>query len=220
MRSILTDWFLNLKLQVSIEEAKRQRNCILDLRNHGLEECPNFLVQLPEEYRSALKCLLLQSNVLPEFLRVNCHTLQSLKGLTLDYNRLVDIPFDFRRLKNLTVLNVSHNKFESLHFFYVICQLKSLRVLWANATGLRDIPIEISELSRLRILGLRRNHITTLPKALFSLTTLRWLTLADNKISEIPSEISNLENVVHLNLQRNFLVDLPDAFFELQVLFL
>lgn len=64
----------------------------------------------------------------------------------------MDLPFDIRHLQNLTSINVSHNKFQTLRFFHVVCQLTNLRILWANATGLTEIPVvEITKLTKLYV---------------------------------------------------------------------
>lgn len=81
MKSFLTTWFLNLKLDVTFEESLRLRPKVLDFRSHGLEKCPNLLEKLPPAYLSNLKCLALQSNLLVDFSRVNCHCLEKLKGM-------------------------------------------------------------------------------------------------------------------------------------------
>ncbi|ODM97541.1 Protein lap1 [Orchesella cincta] len=218
MTSLLTASFLKLKLDVSLEEAERLQSRLLDLRCHGLEECPDFNTRLSSKYRKTIQCLLLQINKLSEFNANVCNGLRNLKALSLDHNRLTDLPYEFRKLSYLTMLNVSHNQFSDLHFLYVICQLKTLRVLWANATGLREIPKEIQNLKKLRILGLRKNHLRSLPQELFSLQELQWLTLSSNEIQEIPYEISKLKQLVHLNLQHNCLKRLPESLNQLEEL--
>jgi len=217
MNSLLSTSFLKLKLDVSLEEAQRLRARTLDLRCHGLEKCPNLNVMLSPEYLNTVQCLLLQINKLPELTGSVCHGLRNLKALSLDYNRLTDLPYEFHTLGNLTMLNISHNQFVDLHFLYVICHLKSLKVLWANATGIREIPKEIQNLKNLRILGLRRNHLKSLPTELFSLEQLQWLTLGNNEIREIPNEIGNLKHLVRLNFQYNCLTRLPLSFTYLEV---
>lgn len=217
MSSLLTKWFQNYKLKVSLEEAQRKRFRTIDLRFHGLEGCSNLSTMASEEFLCNLKGLFLQGNYLNQLSRSDCHALVNLKALMLDYNQLTDLPFDFRRMKNLTVLNVSHNKFSDGHFFNVICQLKNLRVLWANSTGIVDIPKEIKELKQLHTLGLRRNNIQVLPSELFTLTQLKWLTLSGNKIQSIPYEIGELRNLSHLGLKRNMIVWLPTSFITMEV---
>ncbi|CAL8099117.1 unnamed protein product [Orchesella dallaii] len=209
MTSLLAASYLKLKLDVSLEEAERLNAYILDLRCHGLEECPELSVRLSSKYLKTIQCLLLQINKLSTLNKNVCQGLIHLKALSLDYNRLTDLPYDFRKLGYLTMLNVSHNPFSDAHFFYVICQLKTLRILWANATGLRRIPKEIQNLKKLRILGLRKNRLKILPMELFSLQELQWLTLSSNEIMDVPDDITKLKALVHLNLQHNCLERLP-----------
>lgn len=208
---------MKFKLNVSLEEAERLQSSTLNLQSHGLTECPEFSTLLSIEYMESLRCLLMQYNQLEFFCRTSCRLLENLKCLAIDYNRLTDLPFCFRHLKNLSVLNVSHNNFSGLHFFHVICQIGTLKVLWANKTGLKLIPPEIKSLTNLRILGLRRNFIRALPSELFMLTNLRWLTLTGNMIEEIPFEVEGLKHLVHLNLQKNRIMRLPISFNHLQV---
>lgn len=210
--------FLRFKLETSLEEALRLQKSCLDLRNHGLEEDPlDLLLTLPEDYLYSLQFIFLQFNSIRTFSRKLCHVLNNLKGLTLDYNELTDFPFDFHRLSNLTILNVSHNRFDGLHFFYVICQLENLRILWANCTGIDEIPPEIGHLTNLRTLGLRRNFIRGIPLELTQLRELRWLTLANNEISQLPPEICQLSLLKHFSLLGNKLGDLPETFNQLPV---
>lgn len=73
------------------------------------------------------------------------------------------------------------------------------------------------ELTSLTCLDLRNNSLKSLPQDLFvSLTRLRMIELADNKLREISSTISNLKELVLLNLNNNpDLQSLPEDFFSL-----
>lgn len=80
--------------------------------------------------------------------------------INFSYNKLTGaLPAEIRKLKNLEILDVSHN----------------------NMTG---IPAEIGQLGKLRILNYSYNEITGLPMELGNLTKLEQLDLRGNDVSQ------------------------------------
>ncbi|XP_058755564.1 LRR repeats and ubiquitin-like domain-containing protein At2g30105 [Vicia villosa] len=137
----------------------------------------------------------------------------------------------------------------------------SARVLDCNNNILRNVPVEISQLTRLEklllnandlsddsinwegltnlkyltVLSLNQNHLTTLPSALGSITSLRELHVSNNELAGLPDEIGHLtqlevlkannnrmskisefigncHSLVEVDFSSNFLSELPEKF--------
>ena len=58
-------------------------------------------------------------------------------------------------------------------------------------------------------LGLRNNHLTSLPAEIGRLTNLMTLSLGENRLTSLPAEIGRLTNLKLLDLSNNQLTSLP-----------
>eukprot|EP00008_Paramoeba_atlantica_P009434 CAMPEP_0201490982 /NCGR_PEP_ID=MMETSP0151_2-20130828/28204_1 /ASSEMBLY_ACC=CAM_ASM_000257 /TAXON_ID=200890 /ORGANISM="Paramoeba atlantica, Strain 621/1 / CCAP 1560/9" /LENGTH=515 /DNA_ID=CAMNT_0047877159 /DNA_START=187 /DNA_END=1730 /DNA_ORIENTATION=- len=82
-----------------------------------------------------------------------------------------------------------------------------------TAVGLRSLSEKIGNFSHITILHLSRNHLTTLPVALFQrLRLLVTLDLSYNNLISLPSEIGELGKLETLYLFQNRLTELPLEF--------
>ncbi len=81
--------------------------------------------------------------------------------------------------------------------------LVGLKWLNLGGKGLKEIPIEIKNLSNLSILWLDDNQLNKLPTEIMNLTNLTKLGLTKNKLRELPEEIIKLNNLTELYLYEN-----------------
>jgi hypothetical protein len=79
-----------------------------------------------------------------------------------------------------------------------------------SALLMTSVPLQINTLAAsLFSLNLRRNDLTSLPDALFELTSLTSLDIADNHLFVLPAAIGRLKRLKKLALGRNRLERLP-----------
>lgn len=138
-----------------------------------------FLKRFPN-----LKELSFESTHLRE-LPESLFTLQGLSTLKLHKNKLALTPAAASKLatlKNLKVLDLSHNKLEHLPDFSQMTELRSLNV---SQNRLTQWPAGVDDLPFLTQLDLRGNRITTLPEGYFQLPAdrLRGTFLHDNPLN-------------------------------------
>ena len=113
-------------------------------------------------------------------------TFGALESLDLHGNQLTTLPRGFRRLDNLTTLNLSKN-------CLIITNLET-----------------IAEMESLRELRLAENALAgTFPRSLCGLRKLEFLDLHDNAITDIPGNLEEMHSLSNLNVSGNQLVSLP-----------
>ncbi|CAJ2640352.1 unnamed protein product [Trifolium pratense] len=132
------------------------------------------------------------------------------------------------RWKVTGVIALSECNLEAIPDEVWICG-SSARVLVCDRNILRNVPIEISQLTRLEklfidannlsaesinwegltnlkyltVLTLNQNRLTTLPSALGSISSLRELHLSNNQLTGLPDEIGNLTQLEVLKANNN-----------------
>lgn len=122
------------------------------------------------------------SSVPPEIWSVS-----SLRTLSLENNKFLELPKEIKKLRLLSSLNLSSNLIESL-------------------------PCEIGQLEELRLLNLNRNRLTTLPPQIGCLVSLNELILSGNSLRVLPDEMGNLMALTTLNLEYNLQLErLPET---------
>ncbi|MFA0964296.1 leucine-rich repeat domain-containing protein [Roseivirga sp. BDSF3-8] len=78
-----------------------------------------------------------------------------------------------------------------------------VKVLVLASDGLKDFPMEITELINLKVLNLSNNEITHIPKEISDLKQLERLELMKNKLNGLPIEITDLKNLKRINIAHN-----------------
>ena len=97
---------------------------------------------------------------------------------------MTSLPRTIGYLKNLGILNASHNQLEC-------------------------VPDTISYLTKLTALNISNNNIKTLPSSIGDLPKLVVITVNDNKLTHIPREIAKLHDLISLNVSNNPLPSIP-----------
>ncbi|KAK5939353.1 hypothetical protein PMZ80_008657 [Knufia obscura] len=120
-------------------------------------------------------------------------------------NNLTSIPVGFRRLQQLSVLNVSNNSLD-LSVFSTISELADLKELRLSKNGLSGaLPTEITKMTELRILDLRDNQLDELPASISELRNLQKLFLGGNRFSLVPLGTLPAEGLLELDVSHNML---------------
>ena len=91
-------------------------------------------------------------------------------------------------------------------------RLITLEQLWLGGSFLRQLPIELSQLTSLTELHLGRNRISQIPSELSNLKKLVSLNLSHNRLTEIPPQILDLRQLETLNLEGNVRSDIVTDF--------
>ncbi|KYK55820.1 hypothetical protein DCS_07784 [Drechmeria coniospora] len=109
-----------------------------------------------------------------------------LETLDLHGNRLLDVPIGFRRLSQLTSLNLSSNRLTN-GCLDVISQMTALKDLKLSKNQLAGpLGPALNELRWLEMLDLHGNSLTDLPANMEKMTRLRILNLSENKFASLP----------------------------------
>lgn len=136
-------------------------------------------------------------------------------------NNLVGtIPAEIEGLKALELLNLSHNKLDSLLPETLGTGLTKLKILNLSHNKLRgEIPISLSGITGLEALYLQNNRFSgSLPASISSFRKLKHLAFSDNEITEIPDAVSGLSALEVFEGARNKLTAVPKVLWLLPAL--
>jgi hypothetical protein len=90
------------------------------------------------------------------------------------------------------------------------CRLRLFRELNLKCAGVKELPVQIGELTQLTHLNLTWGYaLKQIPSTIGQLENLVMLNLAGNKLKIFPKEIGNLASLEELNLLSNRLCTLP-----------
>lgn len=166
-----------------------------------------------------IRHLSFRHNVVRKIERAAFRNLSLLESLDLSYNRLTyeQMPqsifegaYDaatFEPLKNLKVLNLSHNELHTLDpdIFEHFPNLEEL-ILGFNPFKVidRNSEVAISSIATLSVLDMSDMELKTLPEFLFhSPRKLKTLDLSGNLFTKIPEALEHTVELVSLNLDEN-----------------
>ena len=200
------------ELEELLQDAKRLRWEVLDLRGCGLSDIPDTLGELED-----LRILSLNNLVnkrerkehsftkLPD--SIGC--LSNLQELDLSITRISTLPDSIGNLKNLQVLDLSKAPIKVLPDS--IGNLSNLQALNLSRVPISVLPDSIGNLSNLEALELSETQISALPDSIGSLSNLQELYLSDTQIRTLPDSIGNLKNLEELDLSGTQIRTLPDS---------
>ncbi|XP_031974816.1 DISP complex protein LRCH3 isoform X5 [Corvus hawaiiensis] len=180
--------------------------------NHDLSDTTqadlsrNRLSELPAEacHFVSLETLNLYQNCI-RYIPEAVLNLQSLTFLNISRNQLSILPVHLCSLP-LKVLIASNNKLVSIP--EEIGRLRQLTELDVSCNELQTIPPQIGNLESLRDLNVRRNNLVRLPEELAELPLIR-LDFSCNKITTIPVCYRNLRHLQTIMLENNPLQSPP-----------
>ncbi|KAF2976183.1 hypothetical protein EK904_010214 [Melospiza melodia maxima] len=166
----------------------------------------NRLSELPAEacHFVSLETLNLYQNCI-RYIPEAVLNLQSLTFLNISRNQLSTLPVHLCSLP-LKVLIASNNKLVSIP--EEIGRLRQLTELDVSCNEIQTIPPQIGSLESLRDLNVRRNNLVRLPEELAELPLIR-LDFSCNKITTIPVCYRNLRHLQSIMLENNPLQSPP-----------
>jgi small GTP-binding protein len=129
------------RIKLKIEHARKYELGLLELRNAGLTEFPEEIL----ECKQLVNINLGNDDYCPEHMR----------------NRIKNIPPSLKNLTKVSKLDLSNNELRSLDD--TIASLKSLEYLHLNGNKLTDIPAKIVSMPSLKKLSLEDNPFEMLP---------------------------------------------------------
>jgi hypothetical protein len=133
-----------------------------------------------------------------------CEHLGMLQELRMDENELecpVEELAPLCKLRNLRTLSMDKNRLTELPS--LIGTMLSLRKISFHSNQLSSLPPSICLLVNLDTLDLHKNSLRTLPPNLGHLHALQRLDLSENKISELPISICGLSENAQISVGRN-----------------
>ncbi|NXA00652.1 LRCH3 protein, partial [Nesospiza acunhae] len=180
--------------------------------NHDLSDTTqadlsrNRLSELPAEacHFVSLETLNLYQNCI-RYIPEAVLNLQSLTFLNISRNQLSTLPVHLCSLP-LKVLIASNNKLVSIP--EEIGRLRQLTELDVSCNEIQTIPPQIGSLESLRDLNVRRNNLVRLPEELAELPLIR-LDFSCNKVTTIPVCYRNLRHLQSIMLENNPLQSPP-----------
>ncbi len=211
----------------------------LTITNAKLKEIPEAVASLPhlksifltgnelETFEtlcdvSSLEFIALAKNMIKE-VSEKITKLDKIHYLNLEHNLLTDIPESFQDMRTSSFfpkLNLSNNKFSYLpeaitrnDCFSNREQTKFLS-LKMDDNNIREVPETIGD-SSLSYFSLKKNKLSTLPKAVFQTPTLVGLNVSYNEITDLPNLPFN-NKLSYLSIQGNKLTALPKSIHNLK----
>ncbi|XP_043253659.1 leucine-rich repeat-containing protein 7 isoform X1 [Colletes gigas] len=142
---------------------------------------------------------------LPEAIRIYGSHIQE---IYLKWNKLSALPPWIVELFNVTNLYIYGNLIKELPL--ELCQMSQLTVLDLSANKLEQIPSEIGKLVNLKSLSLNQNFIDRLPAEMNQMQHLEILSISGNKFVALPEWIGSLPKLKELNADNNCLKELPN----------
>jgi Leucine-rich repeat (LRR) protein len=138
------------------------------VENNAIESLPIIIKHERSEESSQMEELRLNDNRIVEIKPGELFTKWSqLKRITLQNNKLQQLPDDIGNLKHI----------EELYLF---------------GNELTHLPKGIGYLVQLKELDLYNNRLESLPEEIGNLVTLQRLTLEDNRLKAVPNSVANL----------------------------
>ncbi|CAH8439383.1 unnamed protein product [Heterobilharzia americana] len=183
---------------------------LLDISNNLLCSLPHEIVEL-----TSLTVLDVSKNCL-EDIDVICG-LSGLQFLDVTENKLTKLPRTLWKLKGLQSLSCSSNQIAYLP--EEVGYLKCLTILRVNNNKLSSLPRSFSKLTDLLLLQLDGNYFDHIPSQIFSCTSLLELSMSNNVVEgNLPARINSLSALRTLNLARNRISGFPSELEKLECL--
>ncbi|KAJ3676452.1 hypothetical protein LUZ60_003864 [Juncus effusus] len=181
----------------------------------ALSDCQ--LKAVPEEVwacGAAIRILDLSTNFVQE-IPMNINALVSLKKLVLNGNNLSEENICWEgliSLRSLSYLSLNNNRLTNLPS--LLAKVTSLREIHVANNKLTNLPDEIESLIQLEILETCNNRISSLPLSIGNCKSLIEIDMSFNLLTELPETLGNLNNLKALHLRNNGLKSLPSTLFK------
>lgn len=173
----------------------------------GLNMVCNQLVSLPETFSLPNLTLLdIRGNAIQD---ISMISMPKLTNLIIDHNSIGSFPT--LSLPQIQEITASRNALSHIQLKPDASPLSNLSILSLSGSKLVSLPSELFEYCpRLESLTLDDNQIRNIPPIGVLSSSLRLLSMVNNKLTELPNSIGELGKLTHLNLRGNNLKTLPD----------
>ncbi|CAH0404486.1 unnamed protein product [Chilo suppressalis] len=175
---------------------KNFRPTIVDMSNNSFERI-TLMAELPIEVLNLSRCGI-QAVEFAAF-----RPLRNMRVLDLSHNKLRYTP----ELIYMDVLNLAYNDLHTLFDMGVFIKLKQLTELDLSGNPLENTELRVFDSgwgSTLKILRLRSCQLTKIPRYFLGhFVNLERLDLSDNHLTRIPEDLNKVENLLYLNLNQN-----------------
>ncbi|KAF0931016.1 hypothetical protein E2562_039251 [Oryza meyeriana var. granulata] len=143
----------------------------------------------------------------------------SIRVLDVSNNYIEAIPQEIAALKSLHKLILTANDIPDANISWegLIC-VQTLTVLSLSQNRLVTLPSSLGSMTHLRELRIANNRLEKLPVEIRLLKHLEILIASNNRITSLPSSIGDCESLKEVDLSSNLLAELPEAFGNLQYL--
>lgn len=141
--------------------------------------------KVPHSVKSSTTLLRLDisSNRIADLQDAYLDEISGLMELYAQNNRIEKLPWYFPRMRNLVVLNISNNKFGSIH--PVVCQLDALKDLDVSFNNIIELPDELGQLNNLERFVMVGNQISRFPTSVQNLVLLKYLDCRRNALGDL-----------------------------------
>uniref|UniRef100_A0A915C440 Protein flightless-1 homolog n=1 Tax=Parascaris univalens TaxID=6257 RepID=A0A915C440_PARUN len=130
--------------------------------------------------------------------------LSNLEHLQMSRNTLTSVHGELSDLPRLRSVIVRHNQIKTSGIPTDIFRMKDLTVIDFSHNSLREVPPNLEYAKCAIVLNLSYNHIENIPNAMFSnLIDLLYLDLSDNRLEMLPPQIRRLTTLQVIRLSNN-----------------
>lgn len=191
----------------SLEEAKKHKHDVqvLDLTMEQIDDSLYDFVNL--QRLMLIECKL-------DSIKDKISLLSNLKLIRIESSSLTHISPDIEKLGKLEVLSVNGNNLNEVSLNFT--KNSQLTTISLSDNGISNFNSRLP--SNLSSLNLSGNHLSHVPKFLFSLKKLKKLDLRNNKITDLKGSISNFKELEQFYFGRNELSELPVELFSIKSL--
>ncbi|KAL5709935.1 Plant intracellular Ras-group-related LRR protein 8 [Ranunculus cassubicifolius] len=136
----------------------------------------------------------------------------SVRLLDLSKNYIQEVPAKISGLSSIQKLLLNANDLVDECFSWEgVVVLKCLTVLSLSQNSLTTLPSSLKSLSSLRELDVANNKLTSLPVEIGYLRQLQILKANNNRITVVPFCIGNCSSLIEIDLSSNLLVEFPET---------
>lgn len=130
--------------------------------------------------------------------------LSNLEHLQMSRNTLTSVHGELSDLPRLRSVIVRHNQIKTSGIPTDIFRMKDLTIIDFSHNSLREVPPNLEYAKCAIVLNLSYNHIENIPNAMFSnLIDLLYLDLSDNRLEMLPPQIRRLTTLQVIRLSNN-----------------
>lgn len=209
-------------MSIEIEQYLRLKNKIysdLNTKTFSINYWEK-LKEIPQEIRllQELEQLYIYRNKSIKTYPQELAELPKLRYISLRFNNLKQLPIVLAKLKKLETLILANNRFLASTKWEYLTKMKALKVLDLSYAlqNLSTLPKVIGEISSLKELNISGNKLKYLPVELKKLSSLEKLYCEINDFEEFPKIITQLPKLKELQIPAKALQDLPEDVLDLQ----